>query len=148
MLVDGYYKSSLSPMLIMQIDSEGKSARYERLAHIGHGVQASRFLGPCNYGKFGSTAPEVKAKTGREFYDAEFVFKDGSMKLYSVIGDEGKSFTMIGFYKDCETFIWMSKEELMTFQEACDPADSPSTFYKIPISTTNFTFFNGFYGVF
>ena len=142
MLVDGYYKSSLSPMLIMQI--EGKSARFERLAHIGLGVQASRFFGPCNYGKFGSTAPEVKAKTRKEFYDAEFVFKDGGMKLYSVIGAEGKSFTMIGFYKDCETFIWMSKEELMTYQDTCDPADSPSTFHKIqPVNQGKFLWLTG-----
>ena len=91
-------------MLIMQIESEGTQARLERLAHIELGVRASNFQGPCNYGQFGPTVPEVKAKTGQDFYNAEFIFKDGRLKTYAVIEESGKSFTMIGFYKDCETY--------------------------------------------
>ena len=81
-------------MLIMQIESEGTQARLERLAHIELGVRASNFQGPCNYGQFGPTVPEVKAKTGQEFYNAEFIFKDGRLKTYAVIEDSGKSFTI------------------------------------------------------
>ena len=128
----------------MQIESEGTQARLERLAHIELGVRASNFQGPCNYGQFGPTVPEVKAQTGQEFYNAEFIFKEGRLKTYAVIEESGKSFTMIGFYKDCETYQWISKEDLLKYLDSCDPADSPSTFYPIqPSNQGKFLWFTG-----
>ena len=128
MLQDGLYLSSLSPTYLIQI--EGKVARYENLANIG--VQQTEFyVGPCNYGKFGKTHPDVKAKTGQEFYDIVITFMDGVLKMYAVSGKDGKSLTMMGFYKEVETYNWMSMEELMAFKNGCDPANAPSTPYKI-----------------
>ena len=37
----------------------------------------------------------------------------------------------MGMYKDCETYNWISMEDLMEFKETCDPANAPSTSYKM-----------------
>ena len=128
MLLDGYYQSSLSPSYIVII--EGNIARYENVANVGV-IQSDTYVGPCNYGKFGETAPKVKEKTGKDFYDVEFLMMDGTMKMYSVFHEDKKSFTNMGFYKECETYNWISNEDLKASIDSCDPVDSPSTFYKI-----------------
>ena len=78
MLLDGYYQSSLSPAYVFII--EGAVARYENVALIGL-KQSDLYVGPCNYGKFGETTPKIKEKTGKEFYDLEFVMMDGAITV-------------------------------------------------------------------
>ena len=128
MLLDGYYQSSLSPAYVFII--EGDVARYENVALIGV-KQSDLYVGPCNYGKFGETTPKIKEKTGKEFYDLEFAMMDGGLKTYSVLGEDQKSFTNMGFYKECETFTLISKEDLKAYVDSCDHVNAPSTFYKI-----------------
>ena len=128
MLFDGYYQSALSPSYIFII--EGNIARYENVANIGV-LQSDLYVGPCNYGKFGETSPKVKAKTGNEFYNVEFLMMNGVLKIYSVVHEDQKSFTNMGFYKECETYTWKSKEDLKAYIDSCDHVNTPSTFYKI-----------------
>ena len=37
----------------------------------------------------------------------------------------------MGFFKECETFTWISKEDLKAYVDSCDHVNAPSTFYKI-----------------
>ena len=128
MLETGYYTSSLSPCYIFHFD--GNNAKLDNIANVGV-INNDLYVGPCNYGKFGQAAPEVKAKSGKEFYDMEFSFMDGMFKQYAVKGEDGKSFIMMGFYKELETYNWISEEDLIKYRESCDHVSSPSTPFEI-----------------
>ena len=78
MLLDGYYQCPLSPAFVYII--EGDVVRYENVALIGV-KQSGLYVGPCNYGKFGETTSKIKEKTGKEFYDLEFVMMDGAITV-------------------------------------------------------------------
>ena len=128
MLQTGYYTSSLSPCYIFHFD--GNKAKLDNIANVGV-IDNDMYLGPCNYGKFGPAAPEVKAKSGKEFYDMEFTFMDGMFKQYAVKGEDGKSFSMMGFYKELETYNWISEEDMIKYRESCEHVSSPSTPFEI-----------------
>ena len=117
MLLDGYYHSALSPSYIFLI--EGNIARYENVANIGV-LQSDLYVGPCNYGKFGGTSPKVKAKTGKEFYNVEFLMMNGMLKIYSVVHEDQKSFPhwFIWYGKNCGSHRNMLDDDQLLAQNA------------------------------
>ena len=120
--------SSLSPCYIFHID--GNHAKLDNIANVGV-IQNEMYSGPCTYGKFGKTAPDVQARSGKEFYEIELSFMDGTFKSYAVMGQDNTTLIMMGFYRECETYNWISEEDMIKFRESCDHVSSPATPYEL-----------------
>ena len=127
MLKDGYYKSDILPASILVI--EGNKCRQEKLAHIG--VCTTNIIsGTWSTGSFGPAHPAVQKLTRKSEYDIKLTMKKGTFQRLGVIGQDGKSFTTMGLYKDLEQMTWISEDDIKELQEAGDPAEAPPCPYK------------------
>ena len=57
--------------------------------------------------------------------------KKGTFQRLGVIGQDGKSITTMGLYKDLEQMTWISEDDIKELQEAGDPAEAPPCPYKL-----------------
>ena len=128
MLKDGYYKSDILPASILVI--EGNKCRQEKLAHIG--VCTTNIIsGTWSTGSFGPAHPAIQKLTRKSEYDIKLTMKKGTFQRLGVIGQDGKSFTTMGLYKDLEQMTWISEDDIKELQEAGDPAEAPPCPYKL-----------------
>ena len=58
-------------------------------------------------------------------------YMDGKWKSFGIVTNDREHLHFLGFQKDVTQFQWISDEELKTFLDGRDPADSPSCPYKI-----------------
>ena len=128
MLKDGYYKSDILPASILVI--EGNKCRQEKLAHIGV-CTTSIISGTWSTGSFGPAHPAVQKLTRKSEYDIKLTMKKGTFQRLGVIGQDGKSITTMGLYKDLEQMTWISEDDIKELQEAGDPAEAPPCPYKL-----------------
>ena len=127
MLKDGYYKSDILPASILVI--EGNKCRQEKLAHIG--VCTTNIIsGTWSTGSFGPAHPAIQKLTRKSEYDIKLTMKKGTFQRLGVIGQDGKSITTMGLYKDLEQMTWISEDDIKELQEAGDPAEAPPCPYK------------------
>ena len=128
MLKDGYYKSDILPASILVI--EGNKCRQEKLAHIG--VCTTNIIsGTWSTGSFGPAHPAIQKLTRKSEYDIKLTMKKGTFQRLGVIGQDGKSITTMGLYKDLEQMTWISEDDIKELQEAGDPAEAPPCPYKL-----------------
>ena len=120
MLKNGYYKSNVLPNQVLVI--EGKTCRSEKLAHIGV-VETKILVGTWQTGDFGPAPPVIQKATNKTNYDILISMKNGFHRS-GVMGEDGQSITVIGFYKDLEQLIWASEDEIKALQNAGDPVES------------------------
>ena len=128
MLKDGYYKSDILPASILVI--EGNKCRQEKLAHIGV-CTTSIISGTWSTGSFGPAHPAVQKLTRKSEYDIKLTMKKGTFQRLGVIGQDGKSITTMGLYKDLEQMTWISEDDIKELQEAGDPAEAPPCPYML-----------------
>lgn len=128
MLKDGYYKSDILSASILVI--EGNKCRQEKLAHIG--VCVTNFIsGTWSTGNFGPAHPAIQKITNKSDYDIKLTMKNGSFQRVGVIGEDGRSITTIGLYKDLEQMTWISEDDIKGLQDAGDPVEAPSCPYEL-----------------
>ena len=128
MLRDGYYKSDKITASLTII--EGSKCRVEKLAHIGV-CTTDIISGTWSSGDFGPGHPDIQARTGKSNYDIKLTMKQGIFQRFGVLGEDRKSLTILGFYKEIEHLTWISEDEVKEIQNKGDPAECPSSPYDL-----------------
>ena len=132
MLKNGYYKSDKVTAQLLNID--GNTCNMEVLANIGHYTEDT-FAGTWETGNFGQAHPEIEKVTGKANFDIKMSMMHGVFQLFGVLGQDGKSVDVIGFYKDHEHLSWISDEEVKVLQNAGEPVDAPSCPHELKPGT-------------
>ena len=123
MLANGFYKSDKVTAQVLII--EDQECRMEVLGNIGQ-CSSDTFKGTWATGDFGPAHPEIQDITGKSNYDVQMTMMGGIFTLNGVLGQDGKSLMVVGFYKDVEQMTWISQDEVKAIQEAGDPVEAPS----------------------
>ena len=124
---DGYYRMvGMSSMVFLVT---GENVKMENLS--GGAVDDSYALGTWKFGDFDEAHPEVAKHTGQKNNNVDISLWGGMLLSKGVLSDDGKAITIWSLANKLSGFEKMSGEDYATYLNSADPADAPSSHYKI-----------------
>ena len=86
------------------------------------------FLQTWEFGEFTPTDPLIEEATGKKIHDVKL---GGQIERFAVLGEDKKSFTLMGYLKNVENFTLISPEDFKDWSESWESAKAPNCPYKL-----------------